>query len=203
MGLRRLARLRATAVSAVMATTDASDRDRRIGFVVIEAQNLWGNFARAYVLSCIVSPRRRRGGCVKLGNSAIRLPGDVLHLAARASKGPHAPAPTSRREEPPWHDTSVLLKTCEGMKCSHLADVHAALSTQTRALYDLPVFRNFYAHRNQESAEKAIRIARQQYLIAGVSHPTEALAQPALQRPQALVLDWLDEIEVIMDFLCD
>ena len=202
-GRKRLRRLRGHATWALDGRRSSSERDRRLSYVVIESQNLWANFVRAYLLSCLTSPRWRNGGVITLGNAAVQLPGDVLHLGARAARGPHAAAPTSRREEPRWWETGVFLKTCQDMQCSHFPDVQAALSAQTRALYDMPTFRNFYAHRNDETAERAVRLARRQYLIAGVRHPTAALATPALNRPQALVLDWLDEIGVLMELLCE
>jgi hypothetical protein len=77
------------------------------------------------------------------------------------------------------------------------------MSVDTRALQDLPVFRNFYAHRNEETAAKAIALAERQYLIRGRTHPTLAIATPPYQRPQPLILDWLDDIRAVIDLLCD
>jgi hypothetical protein len=89
------------------------------------------------------------------------------------------------------------------MQCSHYAEVEAALGISTRVFEDLPTFRNFYAHRNEDSARKAVELARRYYLITGFRHPTQVLAQPAYRRPQALILDWLDDLAVIFDFLCE
>jgi hypothetical protein len=84
-----------------------------------------------------------------------------------------------------------------------LAQVQAALSLQTRVFFDLPSFRNFYAHRNRESAESAILLAKRNYLIAGPNHPSDVLAEPARNRPQALILDWIDDMSAIVELLCD
>lgn len=202
MAGRRLARLRAHAAIGLDRGTSRSDRDKHLGFVILEAQNVWANFIRSYLLSLLVTPKRINGGRVSLGNKAIVTPGDLLHLAAKAAKGPIAPAPTTRREEL-GHDVNVLVRTCSALQPSNETDVHSALSVQARVFYDLPTFRNFYAHRNEESAKKAIELARQQYLITGARHPTEALSSPAMRRPQALVLDWLDEMQAVMELLCD
>lgn len=203
MTQRRRGRLRARAVIALRPMIERAERDKHLAYVTIEAQNLWANFVRSYLLSCLHSPRRIRGARVALGNTMIRLPGDLLHAAAKAQKGPTAAAPTTRREEPPWHDVSLFLRTCQDIKCSHLADVQTALSVSTRAFYDIPVFRNFYAHRNEESAQKALELVRRYYLITTARHPTDALATPPLRRPQALILDWLDDLGVVMELLCD
>lgn len=89
------------------------------------------------------------------------------------------------------------------MQCSHLAEIRMAFSVSTRVFDDLPTFRNYYAHRNEESAKKAIYIARRYYVISGASSPTEALATPALKRTQPLILDWLDDMSVVMQMLCE
>jgi len=198
---RHLARLRARAFEATRPGQRPSDIE--VAYVVIEIQNLWGNFFRSYIISCLFRPKRGDGQVVTLGNVAIKTPGDVVHAAAKSIKGPTAPAPTSRREEPAWHEVPVFLKTCQHIQCSHAPHVESALSLNTRAFQDLPVFRNFYAHRNEETAAKAIRLAEQQYLIRGQTHPTLALAAPSYRRPQALILDWIDEIGAVVELLCD
>lgn len=203
MAQRRLKRLRAHAVSALSPAVASAARDRQLAHVLVETQNLWANFVRSYLISCLFSARRVNGQKVTLHNAMVQLPGHLLHMAAKAQKGPLAPAPTTRREEPSWHDVSVFVRTCQAIQCSHLADIQAALSIQGRACYDLPTFRNFYAHRNEESAQKALNLARTQYLIVGPRHPSEALSVPAKARPQPLLLDWLDEIDAMMELLCE
>jgi hypothetical protein len=198
--IKRLTRLRSTAVLGVAAANPA--RDRQVSYVVLEAQNLWTNFTRSYLISCLFRPKRRNGGRVTYNNAAIQTPGDLLFSANRLAKGPTAPAPLSRREEPAWHDPALFHNTCQTLQCSHLAHVQASLSLQTRVFYDLPPFRNFYAHRNEQSARKAVQLAKAQYLISGPRHPSDVLALPAKGRTQALILDWLDDMATVVDLLC-
>lgn len=201
MALRRLARLRTCAIDALKQADP--HRDRQLAYVVVESLNLWANFSRSYALSCLFRPKRIAKGRVRVGNAAITMPAAVFLLAAQQRRGPAAAAPTSRREEPAWHERDLLLKTCLAMGCSHVADVQAALSGNTTVFEDLPAFRNFFAHRNDESARKAIALARRQYLIIGARHPTSALSMPAYKRTQPLILDWLDDMQIVMEFLCD
>jgi hypothetical protein len=198
---RRLLRLRALASTAL--TVAGADNDRSLSYVVIETHNLWGNFARSYTLSCLHSPARISKARVTLTNAAIQTPGAVLLEAARVQRGPAAPAPTSRRDEPPWHDVTIFLRTCGAIGCSHYPDVQSAMSLHTRVFQDLPAFRNFYAHRNEETAERAVRIARANYLITGRRRPSEVLSAPAYKRTQALILDWLDDVQAVMECLCE
>lgn len=199
--MTRVSRLRARAVASIGPPPLPNAQD--LAHVTIEAQNVWSNFVRSYLISCVFSPKKVKGGRVTLGNQAILNPGDVVWAAAKAARGPTAPAPTSRREEPSWHDVPLFVRTAQALQCSHLAQIQSALSLQTRVLQDLPVFRNFYAHRNEESARKAVNLASSQYLIRGYRHPTMVLAQPAYRRTQAVILDWLDDMGSIMELLCD
>lgn len=201
MGLGRLFRLKYYA--SVGLKYNISEKDRHFSYVIIEAQNLWSNFSRSYLLSCLLRPKRISKGFVILSNAAITTPGDLLLLATRIHRGRTAAAPTTRREEPPWHDRNIFLRTCNELGCSHYSDILSAMSIQTRVLEDIPVFRNFYAHRNEESTRKAIDLGRHKYLITGASHPTEVLATPPYKRTQPLILDWLDDIQVTIEFLCD
>lgn len=180
-----------------------TDRERAISLAVIEAQNTWSNFARAFLLSLLSSARRRSGGRVALGNAAVNSPGALLAIATRACRGPLAAPPTTRREEPAWHDTSNFLKACAALSPSNLAQVQAALSLQTGVFSDLPAFRNFFAHRNEESARRAVDLARRNYLITGLSHPSAVLMRPARLRTQPLLLDWIDEMKVVIELATD
>lgn len=195
----RVRKLRALVTSAA----STGDADQHIARAVIEAHNTWCNFLRAYLLSYLVAPRNRLGVRVRLQNLAIGTPGDLLHAAVKACRGPAAQAPTERRDEPAWHDIQNFLRACAALNPTNLAHVHAVLSSQTRVFSDLPTFRNFYAHRNEETAARAINLARRYYLITGVRHPTEALLRPARRRPQPLLMDWLDEMTTVMEFLCE
>jgi hypothetical protein len=197
----RLARLRQRAVEGLL--PDFVEQDRHFAYVILETQNLWSNFVRSYLLSCLRTPRRIKNPAVTITNAAVTTPGDVILIATRVWKGPAASAPADRRDEPPWHEKRFLLKTVREMQCSHYLDVEAALGIATRVIDDLPTFRNFYAHRNKDSARKAVELARRYYLITGFRHPTHVLAQPGHHRPQPLILDWLDDLSVIFDFLCE
>jgi hypothetical protein len=201
MASGRLARLRVSALDGL--AQSGPERDRQLAYVTVEALNLWANFARSYALSCPFRPTRITKGRVTLSNAAITTPAAVLLLAAQARRGAGAVAPMTRREEPAWHERDLLIKTCLAMGCSHAGDVQSALSVITTVFEALPSFRNFYAHRNDESAEKAVALGKKQYLITGMRHPSAVLATPAYKRTQPLILDWLNEMQAVMELLCE
>lgn len=199
----RIQRLRSTVSQLSSRRATWQEMDMQVGRAVVEALNTWNNFARSYLLSYLASPRRKRGDRLRFENLLATSPGSLLHIAAKACKGPLASAPLDRRDEPKWSDTSTFLKACGALSPSNMADIQAALSIQTRVFSDLPTFRNFYAHRNEETAARAIGIAKRHYLISGVHHPTEALLRPATKRPQPLLFDWLDEMQIVVGFMCE
>lgn len=196
----RLSRLRGYSVDGL--SHGISEKDKCLSYVVIETQNLWSNFSRSYILSCVLRPKRMSLGRVEVSNASVNTPGDVLLLAARVHRGQTASAPTTRRDEPPWHDRNILLKTCSQLGCSNLSNIINALSIQTRVLEDLPVFRNFYAHRNEDTARKAVDLGKLKYLIISESHPTAVLSASPHKRPQPLILDFLDDLGILIEFLC-
>jgi hypothetical protein len=80
-------------------------------------------------------------------------------------------------------------------------DVEAALSIQTRVLIDLPVFRNFFAHRNRGTREATQHVSPR-YGIRPRPRPDEMLRSRALGRPQPLIQDWLDDLSTMCELLC-
>ncbi len=107
-----------------------------------------------------------------------------------------------RRDEPTWHDPLRLLRGCQNLGTSHLGKVRKAFSTRSSVFYDLPTCRNFYAHRNEDTAAKVLNLGLSSYSIGGKAHPSEVLAARAPGRPQSLILDFADEIRIAMQDLC-
>ena len=156
--LRRLHEYRDLAVDAQQAEDRA--RDQVISHVCINAQNTWAEFCRAYALSTVRAPVRRGGQAIVLGDRAIRTEADVVGAAIKRLKSHvYQRGNWTRRDEPPWHDPNTLLHTLEEMDASNVDDLRSAFSLGSRVFEDLPVFRNFYAHRSEYTARKARRIA--------------------------------------------
>ncbi len=201
----RLDAYRKRAVDAALVTSVASRND--LSFVSIELLNLWANFCRSYYLSCILTPRRVRGGRVVatgFGGSTFT---DAIAVAMTLHK-PYikrlANGTFKRRDEPTWFDINVFTTSCAGLGCSNLADIQAAVSTGTRAFLDLPIFRNFFAHRNEDSAAKARTAAATRYSIPTIRrHPADIVAARPYGRPVPLIVDWIDDIRATVELLCD
>lgn len=199
---RRLGRLRNRADRLMRDKTRPGEFQEAVGWITLEALTLWSNFVRAYLLSTPLRPLRVCGQRITLGDASVTSPMAVLLVAARVARGPLAVAPRTRRDEPPWHDVAVLVRTCERIKASNLDQVRAAMSVSAGVLPYLPVFRNFFAHRNEDTAHRAVRLAADNYLIRGLRHPSDVLMACAYGRVQPLILDWIDELQCYVEFLC-
>ena len=199
--VRRARRLQALIHTADIAAHGWSDRFL-LAICIIELQNAWFNFSRTYYLSYVRDAYLRSG--VKISCSAALDYNQAIGVIANRFK-PHA-SPKSdgtwrRRDEPAWHDPNVLLTGCQLIGASNYADVQAAMSSGSRVFIDLPVFRNFYAHRNGRSEAAAKQLAPQ-YGVPSTLTPDQILLYRQLQEPQALVDGWVDDLVFTVQYLC-
>ncbi len=199
---RRLARLRELAIYT--STGDhRDDREARMAYCTTELANRWAVFCRNYYLSAVLGAKTSRGTIVRC--SVGRLPLNDAVGQAVLWRRPKATAKDDgswhRRYEPTWHDPSVLISLMTHVGSSNVDDVRQAFSTGTRTFIDLPVFRNFFAHRNHSSMCAAQALGPR-YGIPATIPPAEILRRRALRRPQALLLDWIDDVRFTMEYLC-
>jgi hypothetical protein len=117
---------------------------------------------------------------------------------------PRAPSRLNRtrREEPPWQKPKTLLDLATDFKFSNQKQINAAFGYGFRVFDDLPKFRNFFAHRNEETSGKAQRLGPA-YGVPSTWRPWRILAASAIGRPQAIILDWFDEIRRTGEDLCE
>jgi hypothetical protein len=90
---------------------------------------------------------------------------------------------------------------CSDLGCSNLADIQAALSISSRVFVDLPVFRNFFAHRNERSIEAAVRLGPL-HGIPATLRPAAILLSPPLNSAQPLLVNWLEDMSFVVEYMC-
>jgi len=175
----------------------------RLEYVTIEMLNAWVNFIRAYYLSALLGAKRcglgRIGVSHIIANENAAIGQAVLFW--RPSATPRPDGSWERRDEPTWHDPASVLPICLARGFSNIADLQAAVSTGTRVFRDLPVFRNYYAHRNRRTRKAAVDLAPI-YGIASTTRPSEILLARPLGRSQPLILDWLDDLRFTIEYIC-
>lgn len=188
--------------SAILKAT-GYELDAMVVFVTLELQNTWANFVRAYYLSIAMHARLERGTRVGTAfgfpdlNSAIGVAVKLWDPTAT----PRSDGSWRRRDEPSWHDPATLITLCKHIGASNSADVDAAFSVGSRVFSDLPVFRNFCAHRN-EGSQKAVQQIAPNYGIPATKLPIEVLLATPLGRPNPLAIEWSYDIEVVTELLC-
>ena len=171
-----------------------------IALAVVELDNAWQNFSRSFLISLPLRPKTSAGVRITLSNLAVQTPSDVLLEANRVHRGPTAALPLDRRDEPNWREPALILKTSTRLGPSNISNIQGALSLGTQVFFYLPPFRNFFAHRNEDSCDKALRVAKT-LLIPATEHPAASLLLPAKSRPQAVLLDWIDEMEIVAGYM--
>jgi hypothetical protein len=107
-----------------------------------------------------------------------------------------------RRDEPPWHDPSTLIILATNIGATNLTQIQAAFSTGSRAPSDLPVYRNYFAHRNRGSLDAARSLIRLNGVAAGGSM-AEVLARKPVGRSNPLLEEWISDLEFIAEFVCE
>lgn len=203
MGCNKSFRLRKLAQSGLTANT-ITEREILLSFVVINILNTWSNFSRTYYLSCILKPRTITRRRITLSRSISSFD-DAIGLAITDLRPQIAPPQSGvwhRRDEPAWHDRNLLIRFCTNIGCSNISDIQAAFSFGSRVFDDLPVLRNFYAHRNRQT-ENAVTNIGTQYGIPTALRPSQMLSANPLGRSQELILELIDDVTFTMELLCD
>ena len=147
----RLINLREVSCSMPRFTHEAADK--AASYICIEALNLLGEFNRSYYSLALV--RWKLG--LALSSPQGFLEERPIHDALRSInrlKNPHSPGPIRRRDEPSWHTKSQFLDVIARSALNTEPQIRGALSLPVRVLDDLPTARNFFAHRNGETAQK-------------------------------------------------
>jgi hypothetical protein len=174
-----------------------------ITYVTVETLNTWSNFSRSFYLSCTLQPKTVSGIRV---TTSLRTTGfnDAIGKAIllfKPSTTPNSQGIWNRRDEPTWHDSSILTRVCTNIGCSNITDISNGLSGGQNFFLHLPVFRNFYGHRNQRT-ESAARDIATRYGISNTLRPSDILRQFPIGGTSFLLLQWINEIEFTIEYLC-
>ena len=196
---RRLNKLRRLVNYA--STVPFPDANRIMSYVTLECHSMFANFARSYFLSCTISTRRETGPEITCIPTIVTFNDAISACMRRCKHKVWLSGNWTRRDEPPWHQPKTLIDSCHEINCSNYTDIIAAFSVPTRVFNDLTKFRNYFAHRN-EYTFGFTKVVANHYSIPTHHHPSKILCTQAYGRPQVLMLDWIDDIEVIIEFLC-
>lgn len=183
--------------------------DRRVSYIIVEVQTLWANFSRHYYLSCsTLKPVGKGGNTIQPSGGSLASERDALLYAIQSLRDKHAHKRAlegSRimpRDEPTWHEKATILKLSASLKLSNDARIINAFSYPTSFFRDAVTVRNFYAHRNRDTADKVKGLAMRQYGGVVVSSATELVASQLPGRAEPLASEWLRDVRSISGDLC-
>jgi len=196
--IRRVARLERR-IRAITGVVGHKDRDMVVAHVAIEALNAWTVFSRSYYLSCVLGALTERKKYVTVAPTADPIGAAITCINSWAR--PTTAGAWHRRDEPAWHDPNILMRVCGNVSCSIQTEIGAAFSLNQNVFNHLPVFRNFFAHRNGDTSRAARSIAARYTLPSHLS-PTELLLSVSPGATEIVLVDWLAEILITAEFLC-
>lgn len=201
--LRRRTRARLTSLQSVLRealNSSPREADAWAAFVTIESLNLWAEFARNY-FRCALG-HDTTGSGIPLTTKFPRGTSleDALRETPSVLRG-NARRPLRRTHEPAWHSCRHYLKVVRLAGLSTVTQVEAAFALPLRFTEDLHVARNFFAHRNGETAAKVRRLGPR-YSILRVPHPRDLILGTEPGRPVVVLEDWLAEVELVVDHMC-
>lgn len=179
-----------------------TENDRLLAWCVIESLTLWQNFSRSYFLSIAMRARRGSGGKIICARS-LRTQEQALRFAIMQTKTPNFRSRViTHRDEPTWHDRTILLRAIAAIGPSNIATIQVALSHRSHYFKHLATIRNFYAHRTASTNVKARETIRRIGLNP-LLRTSDALCTPFPRRPQQALVDWLDDMSLVIDTLCN
>jgi len=196
----RLFKLRALVFEALQVNWPYTDY--LMSYVTVQCLNIWSNFARAYYLSCTLKPISETGSKINLSNKSVGTFYDAIQVAVNKYKKYSAKKGVlNRQDEPAWYRPDIIINCCQEIGCSNYVSILSAFSTKTQVFDHLPKFRNYYAHKNGDTATIAKSVAVQ-YSISNNLQPTQILLSVPYGRRNALMQEWIQDINITVELLC-
>lgn len=209
-GQHRISLLRARAASATAPNRLGADADVDVAHCIIELSNLWHGMSRSLYISTALRARDGAGARITVVVPTVATAQAAIGHAIRRTKPQLFQKVTNPNhnwrwnEEPTWAKTSTLLACMDEIGASNRTVVSNAVSIQSSVFDDLPKCRNFYAHRNADTVRRLFPVFAK-YGINPRLTTSQALSTPAStplgQRPQPLLLDWIDDVRDTVDLI--
>lgn len=181
---------------------DDDTLNQKMSHAVIGLLNLLSNFNKAFYLSCARSPigrsksRHITPAPYVDDNSSL----GIIILKYKPNASRRSDGSWSKRDEPSRYEIEHLEYGLISINSPKINDLYIVQGMNLGIHKDLPVFRNYYAHKNAKT-QRSARLILPQYLIPDM-HPTKALTQVPRTRSIPLILDWLDDFDITVCTLC-
>lgn len=173
--------------------------DRTCAFVCIELLNCWVNFSRSLYFSSCFHAKDLNGTRIQTSKQLRRFADAQFFAAQRFTQRQLIVGRIDHRTEPNWVSKDTVNILLSEIGASNSVAVASALTFPNRVLIDLATVRNFYAHRNSQTASKVGKLGVNYGMRSGVA-ATDLCIAYAPGRPQSVVRDWIAELRTISEF---
>jgi hypothetical protein len=192
---RRIARMKQ--LLSTCPRSDGIKRNAVVTWAVVELDNLIINLHREFTVSCLMTCRTASGQRVShVAGTLSQLEAAryiMRTLEPRKFRERFQTGVIPRREEAVLRDPARVMQVSVAAGLSNLTSVTNALSLNSPAFGEISKVRHFFAHRNLDTAEKAIALG----LSRGLQRPLEAwmiVDQLLPNKPYTLLEEWLADI---------
>jgi hypothetical protein len=187
---------------------DEFERSRLTTYLSIEGLSAWETFCREYFLSCVLLNARDGAGATithaRTGRhlSERRVLLLAIWASGNASFRPKGGRPIQPRDEPDWKSPGIMKRLAGKLAFSNRAKIDNAFGVRTTAFSHFFMVRNFYAHKDEVTANKIKRLAKTEYLIPRLGHPTSLVSTILPSQTDTLMAQWLADIREVAKLMC-
>lgn len=176
------------------------DAERLASYLIIESFSCWSGLNRSAFLSCAMGARHPVHGRIRTPHGILNAQ-EALDRAVwfKDARKAGQSRRWSHRDEPGWGDQRAVSAAFAKLDPTNLGDLRSAWSVPTDVMNDLPTFRNYYAHKSQESAEKVSRLLPK-YGVPSGKNPTQALLHRNPFHSTPMLLNWLYDLRNVIGF---
>lgn len=171
--------------------------------LTIDLLNYWQNVARAYFVSCSLGALTVTGTPV-WSRSFVATESVAVAVAIRAAglrRQPRQDGTWHRRSEPTWASPDVLVSSAWSAHLTNASVIESAFQGGFDVFGDLPVFRNYFAHRNRETRAAAMQLAPK-YGVGANEKPSSVLSQVPVGGGPSVLETWIGDIRTTVEYLC-
>lgn len=188
---------------ALLHTIGGAD-DPTLTHVIVEIDNIYIEGLRAVTMASMGDAKLRSGGRSK-PTQRFRTQGEagaflLATLNPRAYQNKGSPHSVDRRLEPTIRRPSDVVRVLSQLQTRNISSVRSAAAYPATFLDLLPTFRNFFAHRNQDTTMKVKNKIRNLGIPAN-DHPAKLLFKPIPDRPVRVCEDWFNELRGFFDVI--
>lgn len=168
---------------------------RAASYLAIEIHNCWAGFARASYLSSMCGVKTLGGkwaqprlGCSPTSDDALN-----KAIALLSHRG-------GRHSEPHWFDKTIVTRLANNFDLTNTTSIASGFAYQTSIFSMLPTFRNYFAHKCEETAAKVEKL-RKQKIPSYRGCPSQLLIDPQSGAAPSLMVEWVHDVRTMGQLL--